>query len=106
MPQPARSAGISVFCSHVPFAYRKKSSPGLTFWSMPATSTPCGAAAVVDWAGVQAAHTAAVSVSATAAGIRCNRIGQSYAKRLALSIRGYATTDEPAHQQPQKSAVW
>ena len=35
-----RSAGISVVPSHVPLAYLKKSSPGTTDRSIPATSIP------------------------------------------------------------------
>src|SRR5438477_2024200 len=36
-----RSAGISVDLIHPPFAYRKKSSPGLTLGSIAVRSRPC-----------------------------------------------------------------
>jgi hypothetical protein len=43
-PNDVRSAGIAVALSQPPFAYPKKSSPGLMALSMPATSMPAALA--------------------------------------------------------------
>ena len=57
-----RSAGISVFASHLALTYMKKSSPGLRLGSMPVRSTPqapnCGLAAAVTGGGALAEQAA------------------------------------------------
>src|SRR5262245_50308534 len=50
-----RSAGISVLSSHLPFAYRKKSSPGATAGSMAVRSRPDRASPAAEDAGLFAA---------------------------------------------------
>src|SRR5215470_2916731 len=54
-----RSGGISVDSIQLPFAYRKKSSPGFTVVSISATSRPCSgagsfAAVAGAWGGADA----------------------------------------------------
>src|SRR5215831_119873 len=98
-----RSGGISVDLIQLPFAYRKKSSPGFTVASIPAASRPCSgvgsfAAAVADvWGGADAQPNAKARMSGSL-GMAAHpaTAGRAVVAVVRTPIRGRAPDNLPA----------
>ena len=89
-PQAERSGGIGVALIHAPLAYAKKSSPGLTARSMPATSSPETVAAAACGGGVVARTRSVMPMKS-----RVRRVGSGVRVMDGPSVKRWRSLHEP-----------